>query len=159
MKTKHTYVVLIDLPEALSFEVKPEKQSTGFLKRIERKTDHSETELFNFISVLENNFGEEFNFIGEDVIAEKFYKRFLFQKSGFLEVMCQAPVAIIAHFIDPDRARKFSEALKKTIEETVKDEKAKTILKNLVELNTEKEESLTYQKWSKLAVIRGMVER
>lgn len=158
MKTKHCYVVLIDLPEALPFEIKLTSAKPGEIAKADIKTANAERELFNFISRLEKNFKEEFSFIGEDIIGEKFYKRFLFPKSGFMEIMYQAPVAIVAHFLDIKRAKNFANALKKTIDKTIVDEKIKMILKNMVEVNTEKEEVLTYEKWSKMREIRGLAE-
>lgn len=157
MKSKHTYVVLVDLPEALPFEFKLTKAKPDGLDMLDGEAIKSEEELFKFVARLEKNFKEEFSFIGEDVIGEKFYKRFLFPKSGFLEIMYQPPAALIGHFIELDRAKKFAEALEKVIDETVKEDKIKMILKNLIEVNTEKEEPLTYEKWSKLTKIRGLV--
>lgn len=158
MKTKHCYVVLVDLPEALPFEIKLISAKPGEIAKADIKTANAEKELFNFISKLEKNFKEEFSFIGEDIIGEKFYKRFLFPKSGFMEIMYQAPVAIVAHFLDTKRAKNFASALKKVIDQTIVDEKIKMILKNMIEVNTEKEEALTYEKWSKMKKIRGLVE-
>ena len=157
MKSQHTYVVLIDLPEALPFELKLQ-DSIRNVDKIDIQAQKSESELFVFIKELEKNLNEELVFIGEDVIAEKFYRRFLFQKSGFLEIMYQNPVAIIAHFIDEKRAQNFAQGLKTTIDNVVKENKTKNILKTLVEINTEQQDILTYQKWSKLAKIRGLIE-
>jgi len=156
MKSKHVYVTLIDLPETLPFETSQEKSKPEKIAKEFEDSKKSETELFNFVNRLEKNFKEEFSFIGDDLIGEKFYKRFLFQKDGFLEIMYQRPAAIIAHFIDEKRATLFSQALKKTLEETVKDKKLLMILQNLVEVNKEKEDLLTYDKWTKLTKIRRM---
>jgi adenylate kinase family enzyme len=158
LKIKHTYVVLIDLPEALPFELKLTKAKPEELKELDHESKKSEEKLFEFVSKLEKNLKEEFSFIGEDIIGEKFYKRFLLPKSGFMEIMYQPPAAIIAHFLDIKRAKAFAKALKKTIDQTIADDKLKTILKNMVEVNTEKEEVLTYEKWSKLKEIRGLTE-
>jgi len=153
MKSKHVYVTLIDLPEALPFEQK--KQGIKIEKIFEAK--NQDEELFNFVKVLEKNLNEELSYIGEDLINEKFYKRFLFSKNGFLEIMYQAPAAIIAHFIDEKSAKKFASALKKTVKQTVKDGKLSEILQNLVEIKKESEDQLTYEKWSKITKIRKMV--
>ncbi len=154
MKNKHSYVTLIDLPEALPFEIRTKKE----IKFILESGEEDAEKLFTFIKILEKEFGEEFSFIGEDIIAEKFYRRFLFPKGGFLEVMSEPPAAIIAHFIDEARAKKFAAALKKAIERTVSDKTAIKILQNSVEVSTEKEEALTYKKWSELKDIRKMVD-
>lgn len=157
MKSKHSYVVLIDLPEDLPFEIKKISIKPTDLTDT-KESARAEKELFGFISKLEKNFKEETSFIGEDIIGEKFYKRFLFPKSGFMEIMYQAPVSIIAHFIDINRAKSFATALKKTLDQTVTDEKIKNILKNMVEVSTEKKEVLTYDKWSKMKEIRSLAE-
>lgn len=157
MKSKHTYVVLIDLIEVLPFEFKLTKTKPDGLDMLDGEAKKSEEELFKFITRLEKHFKEELNFIGEDIIGEKFYKRFLFKKDGFLEIMYQPPAALIGHFVESNRAKKFAKALEKVIDETVKDNKAKMVLKNLIEVNTEKQEPLTYEKWSKLTKIRGLV--
>ena len=157
MKSKHTYVVLIDIPEALSFELKLKKRGPDGLPELDGEAKRAEGELFKFVTRLEKHFKEEFSFIGEDIIGEKFYKRFLFPKGGFLEIMYQPPAALIGHFIKLDRAKKFAKALEKVMDETVQEAKVKMILKNLIEIKTEKEEPLTYQKWTKLTKIRGLV--
>jgi len=157
LKSKHTYVVLIDLIEMLPFEFKLTKTKPDGLDKLDGEAKKSEEELFKFVTKLEKHFKEEFSFIGEDIIGEKFYKRFLFQKDGFLEIMYQPPAALIGHFVEPNRAKIFAKALEKVIDETVKDNKAKMVLKNLIEINTEKEKPLTYDKWSKLSKIRGLV--
>lgn len=158
MKSKHSYVVLIDLPESLPFTIKEELTKPEKIKEVDGESKKSEKELLNFMQKLERNFKEEVSFIGEDIIAEKLYKRFLFTKSGFMEIMYQAPVSIIAHFLEKRRAESFAEALRKTLDQTVKDEKIKDILKNMVEVNTEKEEALTYEKWSRMKEIRNLAE-
>jgi hypothetical protein len=157
MRTKHTYVVLIDLPEALPFEFKLTRTKPDGLDELDDEAKKSEEELFKFVTRLEKYFKEEFSFIGEDIIGEKFYKRFLFKKDGFLEIMYQPPAALIGHFVESNRAKSFAKVLEKVINETVKEDKVKMILKNLIEVNTEKEEPLTYEKWSKLTKIRGLV--
>lgn len=95
--------------------------------------------------------------MGDDIIEDKFYKRFLFEKNGFLEIMYQTPAAIIAHFIDEKTAKRFALASKKTIKQTVKDSKACMILQNLIEVKKQKEDLLTYEKWSKITKIRRMI--
>jgi len=154
LKSRHSYVTLVDLPEALPFEIKKKKEIRFILEAGEEDTKR----LFGFVRLLEKLFGEEFSFIGEDIIAEKFYRRFLFSRGGFMEVMSEPPAAIIAHFIEKSRAKKFADALKKVIEKTVTDETIAKILKNSVELSSEKEEALSYKKWSEMKKIRKLVE-
>lgn len=154
LKNKHSLVTLVDLPEALPFVIKKKKN----IKFILETSDEDTKKLFDFVVLLEKGFGEEFSFIGEDIIAEKFYRRFLFSNGGFLEVMSEPPATIIAHFIDEKRAKKFASALKKVIEGTIKDETIANMLKNTIEVSTEKEETLNYNKWSEMKEIRKMIE-
>jgi hypothetical protein len=163
MKTKHSYVTLIDLPEALPFEVRLEKKKAhskakkSKVKEILTEGSENTKKIFEFIELLEKAFGEEFSYIGEDIVGDKFYKRFLFPKGGFLEIMTQAPAAIIAHFIETKRAKKFATSLKKVITKTIEDKTSANILKGLVEVASEKEEPLTYEKWSELKEIRKII--
>ncbi len=153
MKSKHSYVVLIDLPEVLPFEVKKKKD----IKEILEVGEEDLKKVFEFVDLLEKEFGEEFSFIGEDVIAEKFYRRFLFPKGGFMEIMTEPPAAIIAHFIELERAKKFAEALMRVLNKIVKEKTVCDILKKSVEVSTEKEEVLTYKKWTEMKNIREMI--
>ena len=163
MKTKHSYVTLVDLPEALPFEARLEKKGVRGkakkpkVKEILNGNDENTKKIFEFVELLEKAFGEEFSYIGEDIVGDKFYKRFLFPNGGFLEIMTQAPAAIIAHFVENRRAKKFAAALKKVIAKTVEDKTSVSILKGLVEVASEKEEPLTYEKWSELKDIRKII--
>jgi hypothetical protein len=154
MQNKHSYVVLIDLPEALVFQIKKRKE----LKDLLMSDDEDPKKIFEFVKVLEKVLGEEMSYIGEDMIAEKFYRRFILPKEGFIEIMSESPAVIIAHFIERGRAEKFASALKNTIRQVVKDKGLAEILVNLVEVCTEKEEPMTYQKWSEMKDIRKLVE-
>jgi hypothetical protein len=158
LKSKHSYVVLIDLPECLPFTIKKELTKPEEIKEVDGESKKSEKQLLIFMQKLEKNFKEEISFIGEDIIAEKLYKRFLFIKSGFMEIMYQAPVSIIAHFIEKKRAETFAQALRETLKQILKNEQLKNILVNMVEVSTEKEEALTYEKWSKMKEIRSLSE-
>lgn len=158
MKTKHSYVTLVDIPEVLPFEVKPRKGGRKIkVEKLLNEDDENTKKIFEFVELLEKAFGEEFSYIGEDIVGDKFYKRFLFPKGGFLEIMTQAPAAIIAHFVENRRAKKFAAALKKVITKTVEDKTSVSILKGLVEVASEKEEPLTYEKWSELKEIRKII--
>jgi len=153
LKSKHSYVVLIDLPEVLPFEVKKE----GDIRELLQTGEEDLKKVFEFVNLLEKEFGEELSFIGEDIIAEKFYRRFLFPKGGFMEVMTEPPATIIAHFIELERAKKFAEALKKVLNNIIKDKTVCDILKKSVEVSTEKEDVLTYKKWTEMKSIREMI--
>lgn len=153
MKSKHSYVVLIDLPEVLPFETKRKKG----IKEILEMGEEDIKKVFEFVVLLEKEFGEEISFIGEDVIAEKFYRRFLFPNGGFMEIMTEPPAAIVAHFIEIRRARKFAEALKRVLNKVVKEKTIRDILKKSVEVSSEKEDVLTYKKWTEMKSIREMI--
>lgn len=142
MEVKHAWVSLLDILEVLPFAV--------FAGEKEIKNE----KLFEFIDTLSEIFEEKIYYIGSDIIQEKFYERFLFEKGGFLEIMLQAPVAIIAHFVEKDRAEKFAEALKSALEK-ICHEKAE-MLKNLIEVSCEEEQALNYKTWEKLKEIRGV---
>jgi len=153
LKSKHSYVVLIDLPEVLPFETKRKKG----IKEILEMGEEDIKKVFEFVVLLEKEFGEEISFIGEDVIAEKFYRRFLFPNGGFMEIMTEPPAAIVAHFIEIRRARKFAEALKRVLNKVVKEKTIRDILKKSVEVSSEKEDVLTYKKWTEMKSIREMI--
>jgi len=48
---------------------------------------------------------------GMDVVDEKNYERFIFEKGGFMEIMVEAPLVISAHFVHMDQARFFRTSL------------------------------------------------
>jgi len=113
--------------------------------------------VFEFVDLLEKEFGEEVSFIGEDVIAEKFYRRFLFPNGGFMEIMTEPPAAIVTHFIELERAKKFAEVLKKVLDKVVNEKTVCDILKKSIEVSTEKEDVLTYKKWTEMKSIREII--
>ena len=155
-KSNHAYVTLLDLPEALPFGfIASEKFEQ--IEIDEKKMAESDAKLFSFISILQKNFKEELVYIGEDVIGEKFYKRFLFEKNGFVELMTGVPVVISAHFVGMARAKTFSEALKKTIKQVVKAPKPQQILLASIEVSENESERISYEKWEKLKDIRGAI--
>ncbi len=154
---KHFYVTLLDLPEALEFKFTP----TGNIKDIEtdnQKEEKTERKLLKFIDRLMQKFGEKYAYIGEDIIGEKFYKRFLFEKNGFMEIMTGEPIVISAHFISRERAKRFADALKKIIEKEVKNSEARTVLSQSIEIGEDETSRLTYEKWKKLRDIRSTIK-
>ncbi len=143
MKVKHSFVSLLDLAEVLPFTVSPGEK------------EPRDKELFDFVDQIAKEFGEEIYYMGNDIIEDKFYERFLFEHGGFLEIMVQAPVAIIAHFVERARAFKFARALKRAILSIDKPE-AK-ILADSIEVSSENEQALDYQTWSKLKKVREVL--
>jgi len=155
-KLKHAYVTLIDLPEALPFGVPPSEQNdVDAMEKEDKANQQREKLLFNFMKRLEKGLGEASCFIGEDIIGEKFYKRFLFEKGGFVEMMTGEPVAISAHFTSKPRADKFAEALKKALKGTLKEKRLLEMLMSTIVVNEEEEYALSFQQWEKLKSIRG----
>ena len=154
---KHFYVTLLDLPEALPFAFNPSGKFDEMDKDAE-KQEKADAILMKFVSYLIQKFGDDYAYIGEDVIGEKFYKRFLFEKNGFLELMTGVPAVVSAHFTSKDRAQKFAEALKKTIEKQVSNEKARSVLMQSVEVDEDESSRLSYEKWEKIRDIRSTVE-
>jgi hypothetical protein len=154
MRKKHIHVTLIDLPEVLPF---------GFvLKGVDfdldqKKQVEAEEKLSAFIADLETQFGEEFIFIGEDIIEEKLFKRYLFSENGFFEVMIGFPVVISAHFVDKTRAEKFAECLRSSVKKAVSSEKALSILLNSITIGEGLEDDMGYDKWEKMKKIHDDV--
>lgn len=155
-RPKHAYVTLIDLPEAMPFGIESTKEDASLaqIDAAQKKLQESDVKLFAFVNILQKKLGEQLVYIGEDIIGEKFYKRFLFEKGGFVEIMTGVPVAISAHFIGIKRANKFAEALKHAIQKTVSDPKPAEIMVNTLVVNEEEAYKLTYEKWDKMRQIR-----
>ncbi|MEM4255522.1 MAG: hypothetical protein QXR53_04330 [Candidatus Norongarragalinales archaeon] len=150
---KHFYVTLLDLPEALPFSFTPSSKFEDMDKDAKMEAE-ADQKLMKFVAQMVKKFGEDCAFIGDDIIGEKFYKRFLFEKNGFLEVMTGVPAVISAHFTTKARAEKFAKALKETIRKQLTNEKAKTILLSAVEVSEDETSRLSFEKWEKLRSIR-----
>lgn len=155
---KHFYVTLLDLPEALPFSFTPSDEFKD-LELDSKKEAEADTKLMRFVSLLKKKFGEDFAFIGDDIIGEKFYKRFLLEKNGFVEIMTGVPSVVSAHFTNKQRAEKFAKALRETIKKQVTSEKAKSILLTAVEVSEDNSSRLSFEKWEKLRDIRSSAEK
>jgi hypothetical protein len=152
-------VSLVDLPESLVFSV-GDSDKGNFKQQMDRQ-ENSQKALFHFIDTLSSSFDEKIYYMGQDVIGEKFYYRFQFGKQGFLEVMNQAPVSIIAHFIDEKRAKLFFSVLKKNLSYAVREDRRNTLdilLANL-ELSKQTDEGLKVETHAKLARIRETINK
>ncbi len=135
MQNKHSFVSFLDLTEILPFA------STN-------DSDENMGSLFKFLDTLSHKLKEKIYYIGQDNIGERFYERFLFEKGGFIEMMTQKPVAIVAHVVEEKRARRCADVLKLAIIK-IKAPAAK-IVADSVETSTERENVLDYKTWSKL---------
>ncbi|RLI99758.1 MAG: hypothetical protein DRP03_02610 [Candidatus Aenigmatarchaeota archaeon] len=155
MIKRHWFVTLIDLPEALPFVVKEsEIAKEVFGENV--KGSYIE-KLISFIKAIENEFGYEVAYVGEEAKADKYYTRFLFKDGGLLEIMIQAPCAIIAHFIEREKAERFAATLRNVLDRVVKDKTMCQLLKDSIELSSATDEALTYEKWSEMRNIRELV--
>lgn len=151
MKTKHIFVPALDVSELLPFTIRKTKKLSESLKEQER----ARKELEKFVDKLEKNYKEKIWYMGMDVITGKTYERFIFDKGGFFEIMIEAPLAMNAHFVHERQAKKFNEALKKTLKQIMPKTSVSDLFINSIEVGSEEEESLTYKTWANIKEIRN----
>jgi hypothetical protein len=151
MKTKHIFVPALDIGENLPFAIKKTKTLAENFSEQER----SKNELTKFIDLLQKNYKEKIWYMGMDVIGEKSYERFIFDKGGFFEVMVENPVAMNAHFVHDKPAKKFSIALKKTLKELMTNGPVTDMFINSIEVQDEQDAFLTVNEWHKMKNVRG----
>ena len=149
MKTKHIFVPALDVGEILPFVVRKTKSLQENIKEQQR----ARNELVKFIYFLYKNYKESIYYMGMDIIESKSYERFIFEKGGFFEIMVESPLAMNAHFVHNEKAKKFCEALKKTIKAILKKDKVTEMFVNSIEVNSEQDQSLTYEEWDRLKKI------
>ena len=150
MKTKHIFVAALDVSELLPFCVIQGKNIKDSL----RGEEQAKRELERFVDILERKFKETIWYMGTDIIGEKNYERFIFEKGGFFEIMVEPPVAMNAHFVHKKRARKFCDALKKTLTEIMPKNAISRMFIDSIDVQSEEGDSLTVNKWSKIKNIR-----
>ncbi|MBW3003163.1 hypothetical protein KY328_04605 [Candidatus Woesearchaeota archaeon] len=150
MKTKHIFVPALDVGELLPFAVKKTKTLAQNFAEQER----SKKELVKFIDKLQKNFREPVWYMGMDVIGEKSYERFMFDKGGFFEVMIENPIAMNGHFVHGARAKRFKNALVKTLKGMMPKGSVTDIFLNSIEVQDEDDAFLTVQEWNKLKNVR-----
>ncbi len=151
MKTKHIFVAVLDVNEICPFSVSPTKNIEQGLKEQQK----SQQELIKFIELLEKNFGQNIFYMGMDIIEAKYYERYMFDKNGFLEVLMDKPVAINAHFTEEKLAEKFKKALQETLLKVLPETPISKMFVDSIEVQSQKEQSLTYDTWTKLKDIRN----
>lgn len=149
MRTKHIFVASLDAGELLPFAVRKTKTVQENIQEQER----AKKELIKFIDRLEKNYNDSIYYMGMDLIEAKNYERFMFEKGGFFEVMVESPLAMNAHFVHRKRAETFCNALKKTLRSMLRKDKVTEMFVDSIEVNSEQDQSLTYEKWSKLKAI------
>jgi len=151
MDTKHFFISALDINEILPFVVKEGKKLSESLVN----HDKAKEELNKFVDILEKTFGESIFYLGMDVIGKKSYERFMFKKSGFLEFMVEAPIALNAHFPSKMRANKFCDALKKTLKKSLPKGTPREMFVDSIEVQNENDTSLKIEEWHKIKEIRG----
>ncbi|MEM4267237.1 MAG: hypothetical protein QXK37_00220 [Candidatus Woesearchaeota archaeon] len=143
MNIRHIFVPALDIGEIVPFTIRKTKSIEESIEEQER----SRQKLAEFIEKLEQKFGESIFYIGYDEIAGRFYERFMFEQGGFLEIMIEAPLALNAHFISEERAKKFCAALKETLKEMLPDSPVSNMFLDSITVQTQNDNSLTYKKW------------
>ncbi|HSU72378.1 MAG TPA: hypothetical protein VLJ21_00835 [Candidatus Binatia bacterium] len=152
MKTMCLSVPAVDVAEVFPFAVR----KTKTLQESFAEQDRAKAALVTFVEKLEKQYGQTIYYMGLDVIGEKSYERFIFDKGGFLEVMTESPVALNAHFVHGPQAAKFMDALKKTLKSILPSEPRTQLLIDSIEIQTEEDASLTVEGWRKMKSIRGV---
>lgn len=150
MKTTHIFVPALDVGEILPFTVRKQKS----LAETFQEQDRAKQELVKFVDTLEKHFNEPIHYMGMDIIGEKSYERFIFEKGGFFEVMVEPPIAMNAHFVHKKRASQFKDALKKTLVQMLGKTTVSELFINSIQTQSEKDQSLRVQDWKKIKEIR-----
>ncbi len=150
MKTKHIFVPALDVGEILPFAVHRQRSLQENLKEQER----AKLELIKFVNLLEKNYGRKVYYMGMDVIASKSYERFIFEDGGFLEIMIESPLALNAHFVHQDQARKFRRALAKTLQQGLPRGITSKLFIRSITVQKEQDESYL-EKWDKFTKGKG----
>ena len=151
MKTKHFFVAVLDVNELFPFSV---VKTVNFEEGL-KKEEETKKALALFVDNLEKHFKQKIYYMGMDVIEAKYYERFIFAKNGFLEIMMDKPAAVNAHFTEEKEAKKFCDALKKTLGKILPDTPVSQMFIDSIEVQNEKEQSFTYDTWNKLKNIRN----
>lgn len=146
MRTQHIFVPALDVGGLLPFAVR----KTESIQKSFAEQDRAKKELVRFIDALERRLGQKIFYMGFDVIGEKEYERFIFDKGGFLEVMTESPVAINAHFVHPAQAKEFAAALKATLKSMLPESPVSRLFLESIEVQDQDDSSLTVEKWDRM---------
>src|SRR3989338_5636091 len=150
MNTKHLFVPALDVSELLPFAVR----KTNNLQDSFAEQDRAKQELVKFVNKLEKTLKQKIFYLGFDVIGEKSYERFIFDKGGFFEVMVESPVALNAHFVHDKHAAAFAAALKKTLSRVLPKSAVAQLFIESIEVQNQDDTSLTVEKWNRMKDIR-----
>lgn len=146
MRSQHVFVAALDVGGLLPFAVR----STKSIQASFTEQDRAKKELVRFVERLETRLKQKIFYMGFDVIGEKAYERFIFDKGGFLEVMVESPVAINAHFVHAAQAKKFALALKATLKSMLPDSPVSRLFLESIEVQDQDDSSLTVEKWVRM---------
>ena len=149
MEIRHYFVPLLDVSEKIPFAI---SLCSNTNKNISCQ-ESAKKELNKFINSLSKNLKEKVVYIGMDVIGEKYYERYLFEKGGFLEIMMEAPLAINAHFSNKVQAKKFEKSLKVVLGSILKKDAVSKMFLDSIGIGTD-ETNLKVSTWDKLKNIR-----
>jgi len=148
---QYWFVPVLDAAEIIPFAIRKAKN----VKESFALQDQSRDSLAKFIPALEKAFGGKIISIGSDVIGEKFYERYLFDKDGFLEIMMEAPLAMNAHFVDEKCAKRFAAALKKALSGMLpKNQMSKMLVEN-IQPSSAAESELKVETWDKIKGLKA----
>ena len=153
MEIKHCCVSLLDVPEVLPFGYEPTAAEN--LVDILKDTDRSEDMLVEFMTDLEKEFKEPIYRLGQDMVGEKLYRRYLLEKDGFIEIALEKPAAIIAHFTNIERGKDFAAALEKTITKYVEGDIAQLLCDD-INISYQEETDLTQYKLQEIRHLRNV---
>jgi hypothetical protein len=123
LRLRHYCLAFIDTKEILPF-AEYEYDKKGNIK----KSSINKKEIEKFILILQKKLKEKIVFT-ESV---EYSYRFLFEKSGFIEVQLDSPTIINAHFSSSRRTRKFRKAFLETIRILSGQDKMIKMKKNLI---------------------------
>ena len=80
-----------------------------------RKFDDTINNLEKFLKTLEKKFGEIIWYIGTDFFSDDINERFMFKKSGIMEITIKKDTELNAFFTTKKKAENFIKALRKTL--------------------------------------------
>ena len=111
MNTEFYDVMLVDFSGILPFKLEKEDVLT-------RQETVAQKNLLSFLIELEKNLGENFTYIGADLLETKLFHRVIL-KDGLLELLIGTPITLLAHYKESENAKKFKDSLKKTLEKSL----------------------------------------
>ncbi|MFH1641429.1 MAG: hypothetical protein ABIC04_00860 [Nanoarchaeota archaeon] len=139
MRLKHVFIPVLDVCNLLPFTLKATDDQQP-----------AKNELMEFVKKLENNYEETIYHIEKDIIKTENYEKFIFENGGFMEIMIEAPVVMTAHFSDMKKAKKYKNALIKTLKMIIPHNQLTTMFMNSIEIKHKSSDDLNIEKWTKI---------